>query len=95
MKHFSFSAASGRSHRSGLNSPASGPHISLELWITEGLTVRVTPSGKWVPPIVTPPFAATRGRPAGAVQSQALHVPAGCADPFTYLIWARAPSFLP
>lgn len=46
MKHFSFSAASGCSHRSGLNSRASGPHISLELWITEGLTVSVTPWGK-------------------------------------------------
>lgn len=67
MKHFSFSAASGCNHRSGLNSRASRPHISFELWITEGLTVRVTPCGKYVPPIVTPPLGATRGRPAKTV----------------------------
>lgn len=97
MKHLSFSAASGRSHRSGLNSRASGPHISLELWITDGLIVRVTPWGKYVPPIVTPPFGATRGRPARVLFS---HISCICGlagefPPSTYLIWARGPACPP
>lgn len=65
MKYFSFAVVSGCSQRSGLNSRASGPHISLELCMIEGHTFNVTPSGKNVSPMVKPPLGATRGKPTG------------------------------
>lgn len=65
IQYLSSFEASATSHRSGLNSSASCPHISLLRWNTQGLTDSVVPCGKNSPPISTPPAGAMRGKHTG------------------------------